>query len=388
MSTPIGGWHQDLGCGAAGLALVHIARARIYDLPRCSTSCRIKAMTAKPITANAAASLFHGAPAVAYVLRTGTDPAYAAMLAKLDMSIDDLTELKMSAVFERMARGELTQPSEYDLISGLTGLGLYHLLRYGSERRGMAEAVLELLVALTEPICRHGESLPGLWSATGPTGLADPSWPDGHLNLGMAHGVAGVLALLSGAMRRGVQVAGQDKAIIELCAIFDRYRRGCADQPWWPAMVSFDEYKHGSASHGRQGRPSWCYGTPGQARAQQLAGLVLNDYTRVRMAEHALAGCVHDRQAADQLTDASLCHGWAGVVQTLRRACHDALDPQPLHEALRIAQRSLEGHLARVGPPQADGLLEGRSGVRLAQDDSPGAVGEFPQWDACLLLAL
>jgi hypothetical protein len=386
--TTSAGWHQDLGSGAAGIALARIAAARLSGLPPHATAPWIRAMTAGPVTASASASLFYGAPAVAFVLHTGAHPAYAAMLAALDGHVNDLTTLKLAAAYERMDRGELTRPSEYDLISGLAGLGLYHLVRHGSAASGMTTAVLEYLVALAEPICQHGASLPGWWSGTGPASAPDPAWPMGHLNLGMAHGIAGVLALLSGAMRVGIQVGGHAKAVSELCATFDRYRLGTNACPWWPALISFGEYSHGTTSSERQARPSWCYGTPGHARAQQLAGLALNDRDRMRVAERALAGCVLDRQVTCLLADASLCHGWAGVVQTLWRATSDALDPRPLLTALREARRGMEDQLTRIGPPVSSGFLEGTSGIKLAQNDLPRTGSEPPAWDACLLLTL
>jgi hypothetical protein len=204
----------------------------------------------------------------------------------------------------------------------------------------------------------------------------------------MAHGIVGVLALLSGAMRVGIQVEGHAKAVSELSATFDRYRQGSNGCPWWPAMISFSEYSHGMASSRRQARPSWCYGTPGQARAQQLAGLALGNHDRMRTAEHALAGCVLDRQVTGLLTDASLCHGWAGVVQAIWRATSDALDPRPLQAALYTARRGMEDQLARMGPPASSGLLEGTSGIRLAQNDLSHEGSGPPSWDACLLLPL
>lgn len=388
LNTTTRGWRQDLGSGVAGTALARVAVARLSGLPPRATASWIRAMTARPVAANASASLFHGAPALAFVLHTGAHPAYAAMLAALDEHINDLTALKLAAAYERMDRGELTRPSEYDLISGLTGLGLYHLVRHGSADPGMTTAVLEYLVALADPVYQHGESLPGWWSGTGPASTPDPGWSAGHLNLGMAHGISGILALLSGAMRVGIQVEGHAKAVSELCATFDRYRRGGNACSWWPAMVSFGEYGHGPASPGRQPRPSWCYGTPGHARAQQLAGLALNDQERMRVAERALAGCVLDRRVTRLLTDASLCHGWAGVAQTLWRATSDALDPRPLQLALREARRGMEDQLTRMGPPVSKGLLEGTSGILLAQNDLSRTCGEPPSWDACLLLTL
>jgi hypothetical protein len=108
----------------------------------------------------------------------------------------------------------------------------------------------------------------------------------------------------------------------------------------------------------------------------------------MRVAEHALAGCVLDQQVTGLLTDASLCHGWAGVVQALWRAASDALSPQPLQAVLRKARRGMEDHLVRAGPPASGGLLEGTAGIQLAQDDLPRTGGEPPAWDACLLLTL
>jgi len=386
-TTPAGS-HQDLGRGAVGTALARIAAARLMRLPPRETASWIRAMTAGPVTTSASASWFSGAPAVAFVLHTGAHPAYAAMLAALDEHVNDLTALKLAAAYQRIDRGELTRPGEYDLISGLTGLGVYHLIRQGSAGSGMTAAVLDYLVALSEPVCQHGESLPGWWSGTGPASTPDAAWPMGHLNLGMAHGIAGVLALLSGAMRSGIQVDGHAKAVRELCAAFDRYRQGSNACPWWPALITFDEYKHGTANSVRQARPSWCYGTPGHARAQQLAGLALGDQERMRVAERALAGCVLDRQVTGLLTDASLCHGWAGLVQALWRATGDALDPRPLQAALRMARRGMEDQLTRMGPPASSGFLEGSSGIMLAQNDLSHAGGEPPAWDACLLLTL
>lgn len=381
------GWHQDLGRGAAGTALARVTVARLAGLPPRAALPWIRGMTADPLAASMSASLFYGAPAVAFVLHTGDHPAYAPMLAALDESISDLTRLKLAAAYKRMARGQLTQPSEYDLISGLTGLGLYHLARHGPAASGMTGAVLEYLVALAQPVRQHGVSLPGWWSGTGPSGTPDPAWPGGHLNLGMAHGIAGVLALLSGAMRSGIHVEGHAETITALCATFDRYRQGSSERPWWPPTITLSEYRQGPAGAERQARPSWCYGTPGQARAQQLAGLAMGDRERMRTAEHALAGCVLDPQAAGLLTDASLCHGWAGAVQALRRAAADALDPLPVQAALRTAERGLEDHLTRMGPPASSGFLEGTSGIQLAQDDLPRQGSELPAWDACLLLA-
>ncbi|WP_405958632.1 hypothetical protein [Streptomyces phaeochromogenes] len=67
------------------------------------------------------------------------------------------------------------------------------------------------------------------------------------------------------------------------------------------------------------------------ARAQQLARLALGDRNRQCQAEQALVGCLTDDRQLTQLIDASLCHGWAGLMQTVFRAAAEAIDELAAH---------------------------------------------------------
>jgi hypothetical protein len=130
-----------------------------------------------------------------------------------------------------------------------------------------------------------------------------------HGNFGLAHGIAGPLALLATALRHGHTVPGQRQAITRICDWLDRWRNGTDSHAWWPDLITRAEHRRGELQRPGPRRPSWCYGTPGIARAEQLAGLALGDRDRQRQAEQALAGCLTDDQQLAQLTDASLCHG-------------------------------------------------------------------------------
>jgi hypothetical protein len=151
-------------------------------------------------------------------------------------------------------------------------------------------------------------------------------------------------------------------------------------------MLSRSEWRNRTVRQPGPGRPSWCYGTPGLARAQQLAGLALADPQRQRRAEDALAGCVADDSQLARLGDASLCHGWAGLVQATWSAAADAGSDSELAAHLPHLHPRLRDHLHRHGPPADDGLLEGATGVRLAQHTTAANVPPATRWDACLLL--
>jgi hypothetical protein len=151
-------------------------------------------------------------------------------------------------------------------------------------------------------------------------------------------------------------------------------------------MISPAEWKARAVQQPSPRRPSWCYGTPGLARAQQLAALALGDPRRQRHAEDALAECIADEAQLAQLGDASLCHGWAGLVQTTRRVATDAGPDSALATLLPHLHTRFEQHLHGQQPPTCNGLLEGAAGIaltRYATATTPPTV----QWDACLLIA-
>ncbi|MGH3885759.1 MAG: lanthionine synthetase C family protein [Pseudonocardiaceae bacterium] len=273
---------------------------------------------------------------------------------------------------------------EFDLISGLTGIGVYLLHQHGESE--LLRDVLSYLVRLTEPLTVDGEPLPGWWTANGPNDRLSRRWPGGHGSPGIAHGIAGPLALLSTAMRRGVTVTGHADAIERICDWLEQWRGGTRSRPWWPGMISLREWKARTLQQPGPQRPSWCYGTPGLARAQQLAALALADEQRQRRAENILAGCVTDDTQLAQLGDASLCHGWAGLIQTTRRAAVTTGADSELAVLLPHLYARMKQHLHQHGPPAHDGLLEGTAGITLARHTTVANTPSASQWDACLLL--
>jgi len=379
-SEPAPGWNQSLSTGAPGIALAHIAAARAGDGDWKTVHGWAAAMTrASVLAAPDACGLFHGAPAVAFALHAAGHPAYAEALDILDAHIAAVTRTRLRAAHARIDVEQLPRLREFDLISGLTGLGAYLLHRHGEGE--LLEEVLAYLVRLVRPIrTDSGEVLPGWWSSDGPDGR--PCSEGGHGNLGIAHGVSGPLALLATAMRHGIIVSGQAEAVAQISAWLDDLRRGTPEAPWWPETISRAERRTGALRQPGPGRPSWCYGTPGLARAQQLAALALEDEARRRRAEEALAVCIGDPGQLDSVTDASLCHGWAGLLHTVRAVAAEAPPDSPLARRLPTLRRQFEEFIRQHGMPDDNGLLEGRAGVHLAINPC-SSVG----WDACLLLA-
>lgn len=241
------------------------------------------------------------------------------------------------------------------------------------------------LVTLTEPISDRDDVLPGWWTDTGPGGASSIDFPGGHANHGMAHGIGGVLALLALAMRHGVTVDGQAAAMERVCAWLDRWRQDDDRGPWWPYWITRAELRAGRVlRNGGPRRPSWCYGTLGLARAQQLAGLALRDRERQELAETAAARALGDAEQLGQTGDASLCHGHAGLIHITRLMAADSSVPGTLTGLLPDLLSALTLELEKPGraPP---GWLEGRAGTALALNALATRVAT--DWDRALLIA-
>ncbi|MER6566306.1 lanthionine synthetase C family protein [Streptomyces sp. NPDC001093] len=377
------GWGQSLYSGAAGVALLHAVRARAGQEDRDALRPWAAAMVKGPIqAAPEACGLYEGAPAVAYVLSFMQTSTAARALTTLDRHLADVTRHGLKQAHARIDRGTLPSLGEYDLISGMTGLGTYHLHR--GHKRELRDT-LAYLVRLTEPVIIESQPMPGWWTGDSPELRPTPRWPGGHGNFGLAHGIAGPLALLATALRHGHTVSGHTQAITRICEWLDRWRTGTGSHAWWPDLITRDEHRRGALQRPGPRRPSWCYGTPGIARAQQLAGIALGDRDRQRQAEQALAGCLADDKQLAQLTDASVCHGWAGLIQTVSRAAADAVDDQLAGYLPRLHAR-LDEHLDHSGLPAGAGLMDGTAGIHLVRFADPVDTTPAVPWDQCLLL--
>ncbi|GAA3348787.1 lanthionine synthetase C family protein [Amorphoplanes nipponensis] len=353
---------QSLANGATGRALLHLEAG---NYPAALHA--LREATADGVSIAEGASLFHGAPAIAFVLATTDHPQLANARAITAQATATIARHRLKAAHRRIDRGEQPHYAEYDLIRGLTGFGVV-LRRLGNH--DTLRLILHYLVRLTEPL----HELPGWWCHHGPHN-DQPPLDGGHANLGMAHGIPGPLALLSLTLREGITVAGQTAAIGRICSWLDTWQQHLNGTTWWPQTLTRTELHHGKPAQQGPLRPSWCYGTPGIARAQQLAALALDDPERGRRSETAFASCVTDPAQTEQLVDRSLCHGTAGLAATARRITADARAPIPLPVVEQLHQN------APRATDEPHGLLEGTTGVELV------GLSTTTAWDTCLLLA-
>ncbi|MBL7496333.1 lanthionine synthetase C family protein [Frankia sp. CNm7] len=351
---------QSLSSGAVGIALLHLETGN-QDAARAA----LHEAVADGVSIAEGASLYYGAPALAFVLAATDQPGLARAKAATAAGTATVTRRRLQAAHRRIDQRRRPPYAEYDLIRGLTGLGV---VARRLDDPGLLREVLTYLVRLTEPI----DGLPGWWCPHGPN-RTKTGPPGGHGNHGIAHGITGPAALLALALLDGVRVDGQEQALTTICQWLDAWKRPAGAGSWWPEVVTRDDLDRGEPRQRGPARPSWCYGTPGIARAQQLAARALGDTPRQHLAETAFAACIQDPAQRARLTEPGLCHGTAGLLTTARRIAADASNPIALAPLLHL-------HQDTAAADASPGFLDGASGAELA------TAGTTTSWDACLLL--
>lgn len=373
-------WPQSLAQGAAGVALLHIERARTEVGSWSRAQAWLECAVAQGVDASPAAHLFYGAPALAYVLNRAQDvrPEFGPQISRLDAAVDQIVADRLRHARERLATGEQPVPAEFDAIRGLAGLGTLLLAR--DEHHPLLPEVVSYLATLTEPLTVGGTNTPGWWTPVGPNGKKDPRFPSGHANTGMAHGVCGPLALLALALQCGIAIQECTKAMGHILAWLDAWQRSEADQVWWPYWVTHAQYSGAERVVGPQ-RPSWCYGAAGVAQAQLLAAKSLGDTTRAGLLQDVLRRVFTTAATSPVVHDASLCHGYAGLALLAHTTSAGRAE-----NLLAPVVEGGDAHTvaAKLLSTGGIGLLEGAAGTALALHTLTGPAPD-PGWAGFLL---
>jgi lantibiotic modifying enzyme len=201
-------------------------------------------------------------------------------------------------------------PWEYDLVSGLVGHGVYALERMP---RLLGRECLESTVARLAEEAEHGPQGIAWWKA--PARLMPrirEENPQGLYDLGLAHGSAGVIALLGQACARGV--AEQEAGSLLAGAV-----------PWLlahqnpPGALSRFPTRIAPGQENGQARIAWCYGDLGIAVALLIAARGMGELEWEQTALDLARGAAFRSFVDLGVVDAGLCHGAAGNAHLFNR---------------------------------------------------------------------
>ncbi|MGW4381076.1 lanthionine synthetase C family protein [Kitasatospora sp. NPDC004531] len=394
-----GVWAElTLGSGSPGLALAFSGGAR----PGTDRVARAHGWLAVGTRAAAdgdttPSGIFKGPGALAFAVLVANRATggYGSALQRLDAYQRQLVRTALPAVPD----GPLPTIGHYEVVRGMTGVGRYLLAR--AETCGEElERVLGYLIELSLGEVEHrGVRVPRWWALDAPRIGQEHLFADGHLNLGLSHGVPGPLMLLALAWRDGVRLPGQLEAMESAAALLLHWAVRDEHGPYWPAHLNLDQYLAGPDSYAKPASwPSWCYGAPGVTRALQVAGAVLDRPEWTAVARDSVERLLTRPLDDWGMTDHALCHGWAGALHQLGRLNEHFGDPRIEDRRDLVAARLIDAFdpdapfglrfSMTVKPFASDvsGYLDGAAGAALALD-SYASGGTPHDWDMPLLLS-
>ena len=379
-SAPAAGRRDvSLASGSAGLAVCSAQLARTRCDPRAADAAltrleeAVGVLATEPLTS----SLYSGFTGVAWAVEL-VDGLLGGEGEDRNGDIDEA----LTGLLRRYP-----EDAPYDLIDGLTGLGVYALARW--PRPGAAQCVLGVVGQLAR---RARQDRDGVYWWIPPS-RRGPQWqryqPDG-VDLGVAHGIAGVIPFLARVHSLGLALQTVrpllDGAVRWLLA----HMVDTASGPTVPSFAA-DGVEPGPA------RSAWCYGDPGVAAALLLAARDAGEPAWEAAATGLAVRAAARPPGQTGVTDAGLCHGSAGLAHLFNRMYQMTAEPALADAARFWVERTVELCSAEapgrgVRPTDAarpawkgPGLLEGAAGVALAMEAAGTTVEPF--WDQMLLVS-
>jgi lantibiotic biosynthesis protein len=284
-------------------------------------------------------------------------------------------------------------PGDYDLITGLVGLAVYALERLPRP------AAVNLLAQIVDRLSEKADvSEEGAAWFTRPEEL--PEWqreyhPRGSYNLGVAHGLPAVVAVLAGAAAAGVEKARP------LLADSVRFLLARRQDPSTVGACFSTSYAPWEAPTGS--RLAWCYGDPGVAAALLAAARAVGEPAWEREALEIALLAAERPESSSGIRDAGICHGAAGLGHLFNRM-YNTTGEERLREAAHFwFERTLAlkepgqgiggfrtwgviGEPNELGWREESGFLDGTAGVGLAL---LGALSDVePAWDRILTISV
>jgi class I lanthipeptide synthase len=297
--------------------------------------------------------------------------------------------------FDRVLLSHLAHDSwdgDYDLIDGLVGVGVYGLERLPDPT---AVKCLKRLVDRLEERAIYQSN--GITFSTPAHFLPDQQkerCPDGYYDIGVAHGVAGVIALLGGVCAAGVAyekaralLGGTVKWLIS--QKMKGSSPGCF--PYWVVP----------GIRRKRARLAWCYGDAGIASALLVAARCVKEPAWEREALEIARSSASRNPDRTAVVDAGLCHGAAGLGHIFNRIFQATGETWSQKAAtfwfkrtldLRVPGQGVAGFLSywrddNKKPQWIEevGLLQGAAGIALALLSA--TTPTEPNWDRMLLLS-
>ena len=243
----------------------------------------------------------------------------------------------------------------YDLISGYLGISVYLLNRL--PRTSAKNGLRMILEHLASSGINSGDGIYWLTPREHIPQQQLQKAPEGYINLGIAHGMAGILGLLC---RLG-KFSNYSIAELARKAIrwLQRQEQDAIAQSRFPNWIT-------QQKETQKSRIAWCYGDLGVGYVIHKSAQLLNEplwaKDAIRIVDATLT------RSTDEFEDRYLCHGAAGAAHLYMRLFQATNLKRYEYRAYDCFTKALEPSRSRQGLPlgERNEFLEGDIGVALA----------------------
>lgn len=254
-------------------------------------------------------SLFDGLCGVGFAANCMSEQGkrYQSFIGNLNEFIVDIADSNISE-YKKSPLNELF----YDIMYGLTGTANY-LLSFKSDSK-IKNTLLCILQYLTD-ICKTGDDgVPKFVIRSDESQLISMAKEPmvRYVNLGLSHGIPGILLVLSKSYDSGICVKNQLDAIKYLSEyIFSCCVKNNSEFFWQSQkIIGIDDDK------AIPSRDAWCYGTPGVAYSLLIASRILNND---EMRNLAVDSMKQSLKKPRNVISPTFCHGLSGLCNLARK---------------------------------------------------------------------
>ena len=376
----------SLADGAAGISIFfaqlarHTGRASDREASLSALSRAVTELERAP----AGIGLFQGATGVAWAV------AHHRRLFPTEHNDDPCGEFD-DALLDALAMLAPAGQFDFDLISGLAGIGMYCAMR--REQSTMSEAAARIVGFLGQA-ARQNTGHTWWWtSAVSVPPVRQTKFPDGYADLGVAHGQAGIIGFLGCALANGIAQAQCRRLLARAIPWLLAQEADTGGVTRFPAFIA------GTVSE--PSRVAWCYGDLGIALVLARTARVMD---RVDWWQHAYRIALRLARldpSPDVVDDATLCHGASGVAHLFARWYFESGDVQFARAAVDWLRYTIDLREEGAGVAgyrglrwrlngethwkKPHGLLYGAAGVGLVLLSAAHPVA--PDWDRLVTLS-
>lgn len=228
--------------------------------------------------------------------------------------------LNHSAVLAKryMEMADNTTVFQYDIMAGLSG-SLYYLLdcQWEEDESEKLYTIVSFLISLSDDYLyndqniikfhikhenQYNEELKGRCR-------------NGHINLGLSHGVLGPLVALSKAHSKGYTSEQLTEAINKLFQLYVDFEYEQEEILFWPGQLPYEDFvdKRVSISNVHKSS-SWCYGNVSVVRGLEKVSEYMDWIHLKEKYKRALFRILDQEPSKFRLLSPSLCHGLSSVL--------------------------------------------------------------------------